>query len=129
LTVVCIIKANIFSALNISFLQVWRLFQLFSDNFAVVLDFLILQDKHNIHTLLLNIKLICTRCETEQKSLTKARFSTWQIIILYYSSTVWNNCVILLLFCHWPYTWIIEWIVILYDCLLIFSFFLIDLKN
>ena len=46
-----------------------------------------------------------------------------QIIILYYSSTVWNNCVILLLFCHWPYTWIIEWIVILYDCLLIFSFF------
>jgi hypothetical protein len=29
------------------------LFQLFSDNLAVVLDFMILQDKHNMHTLLL----------------------------------------------------------------------------
>jgi hypothetical protein len=27
--------------------------------------FLILQDKHNIGTLSINIKLICTRCETE----------------------------------------------------------------
>jgi len=42
-----------------------RLFQLFSDNLAVVLDFLILQDKHNISTLSLNIKLICTRYETD----------------------------------------------------------------
>jgi hypothetical protein len=39
---------------------------LVSDNLAVVLDILMLQDKHNIHvcTLSLNIKLICTRCET-----------------------------------------------------------------
>ena len=33
---------------------------LFSDNLAGVLDFLLLQDKHNIPTLSLNIKLICT---------------------------------------------------------------------
>jgi hypothetical protein len=32
---------------------------LFSDNLAGVLDFLLLQDKHNIPTLSLNIKLIC----------------------------------------------------------------------
>ena len=36
----------------------------FLDNLAVVLDFLILQDNYNICTLSLNIKLICTRCET-----------------------------------------------------------------
>jgi hypothetical protein len=53
-----------------------RLFQLFSDNLAVVLDFLILQDKQNIRTLSLNIKLICTRCEIVLKSSSKARFST-----------------------------------------------------
>ena len=41
-----------------------RLFQLFSDDLTVVFDFLILQDKHNIRTLSLNIQLICTRCET-----------------------------------------------------------------
>jgi hypothetical protein len=39
--------------------------QLFSDNLAVVFDLLILQDTHNIRTLSINIKLICTRCETE----------------------------------------------------------------
>ena len=32
---------------------------------AIVLDFLILQDKHNIHTRSLNIKLICTGCKTD----------------------------------------------------------------
>ena len=31
-----------------------------SDDLTVVFDFLILQDKHNIRTLSLNIKLICT---------------------------------------------------------------------
>jgi len=35
-----------------------------SDDLTVVFDFLILQDKHNIRTLSLNIQLICTRCET-----------------------------------------------------------------
>ena len=40
------------------------LFQLFSDNLSVVLHFLILHDKHNIRTLSINIKFICTRCET-----------------------------------------------------------------
>jgi hypothetical protein len=39
------------------------LFQLFSGNLAVVLDFLTLQDKHNIHTLLGNMKFIFTRCK------------------------------------------------------------------
>ena len=39
------------------------LFQLFSGNLAVVLDFLTLQDKHNIHTLLGNMKFISTRCK------------------------------------------------------------------
>jgi hypothetical protein len=40
------------------------LWQLFSDNLAGVLDFLILQDKLNMCTLSLNIKLICTFYET-----------------------------------------------------------------
>ena len=39
-----------------------RLLQLFTDELAV--DFLMLQDKHNMRTFSLNIKLICTRCET-----------------------------------------------------------------
>jgi hypothetical protein len=39
-----------------------------------VLDFLSLQDKHNIHTLSINIKLIYTRCVTVQKSLPKDMF-------------------------------------------------------
>ena len=42
----------------------WHLFQLFLDNLAVVLDFMILQDIHNICTFSLNIKLICTHCES-----------------------------------------------------------------
>ena len=42
--------------------------QLFLDNLAVVLDFLKRQDKHDIRTLSVNIKLICTRCETDHKS-------------------------------------------------------------
>jgi hypothetical protein len=37
---------------------------LVSDNLAVVVAFLILQDKHNKHTLLLNIKLICNLSKT-----------------------------------------------------------------
>ena len=37
-----------------------RLFQLFSDNLAIVLDLLILNDKHNVRSLSLNIKLICS---------------------------------------------------------------------
>jgi hypothetical protein len=43
-------------------------------NLAVVLDFLILQDKHNICTLSLNIKLICTRCETGKKASQRLTF-------------------------------------------------------
>ena len=37
--------------------------------------FLTLQDKHNIRTLSLNIKCICTCCETGLKSSPKARYS------------------------------------------------------
>jgi hypothetical protein len=53
-----------------------RLFQLFSDNFGVVLDFSILEDEYNIRTLAVNIKFICTRCETGQKSFPDSQFST-----------------------------------------------------
>ena len=42
-----------------------HLSQLFSDNLTVVIDSLILQDKHTIHTLLLSIELNCTRCEAD----------------------------------------------------------------
>jgi hypothetical protein len=35
-----------------------------------------LQDKRNICTLSVNIKLICTRCETGHKSYSKSQFST-----------------------------------------------------
>ena len=44
-----------------------HLFLLFSGNLAVILDFLTLQDKHNIiytYTLSENIKLFCTHCKT-----------------------------------------------------------------
>ena len=51
-------------------------FLLFSDNKAVVLDIFTLQDKHNIHTLSINIKLICILCKTGKKILPKAIFST-----------------------------------------------------
>jgi hypothetical protein len=50
-----------------------RLFQLFPDNLAVVLDLLTLQDKRNIHTLSVNIELVCVRCETDQKPASKVR--------------------------------------------------------
>jgi hypothetical protein len=53
----------------------WRLFLSFlfkSDKFS---DFMTLQDKHNIRTLSLNIKFICTRCETGLKGSPKARYS------------------------------------------------------
>jgi hypothetical protein len=38
----------------------WRLFMLFSENFEVILDFLTLQDKHNIRTLSVKAKFIST---------------------------------------------------------------------
>ena len=41
---------------------------------TVVLGFITLQDKHNIHTLSENIKFICTHCETGWKSSPKVRF-------------------------------------------------------
>ena len=40
-------------------------------HYLACLDFLTLQDKHNIHTLSVNIKLIYTRCVTVQKKLAK----------------------------------------------------------
>ena len=55
------------------------LFLLSLNNLAVVLGYLILQDKHDIRTLSGNIKLICTRCETGQKSSLKPRFRTFLI--------------------------------------------------
>ena len=53
-----------------------RLFLLFSSNLAGVLDFLILQSKHNICTLSVNLKLICTRWDTGQKNSPKPWFSS-----------------------------------------------------
>jgi hypothetical protein len=41
--------------------------ELFSNNLALVLQFFTLQDKHDIHTLSVNIKLICTRCKAGNK--------------------------------------------------------------
>jgi hypothetical protein len=49
---------------------------LLSDNLALVLNLLILQDKHSIRRLLVNIKLICSRYETGQEKLDKAHFLT-----------------------------------------------------
>jgi hypothetical protein len=43
-----------------------HLFLLSLDNLAAVLGFLTLQDKHNILTLLENIKLICTPCKKKR---------------------------------------------------------------
>ena len=40
------------------------LFLIFSDNLALVVDFLTLQNKQNTCTLLVKIKCICTCCET-----------------------------------------------------------------
>jgi hypothetical protein len=40
------------------------MFRLFTASLSVVLDFLILQDKQNVCSLSLNIKLICTRSKT-----------------------------------------------------------------
>jgi hypothetical protein len=45
-------------------------------NLAVVLEFLILQDKHNIRTLSVYIKLIGILSEIDQKCPPKAHFST-----------------------------------------------------
>jgi len=45
-----------------------NLFLLFLDNMAVVLGFLTLIEKHNMHTLFENIKFICSRSETGLKS-------------------------------------------------------------
>ena len=49
---------------------------LFSENCAGVLYFLILQYRHNIRTLSLNVKLSCTPCETGPEGSPRARFST-----------------------------------------------------
>ena len=46
----------------------WRLFLIFSGKVAVVLDFLTLQDKHNICTLSVNKTFIWNRCETGKKT-------------------------------------------------------------
>jgi hypothetical protein len=46
-----------------------------SDNLAVVLYFLVLQDKHHIRKLSVSITVSCTRWETGQKSSPNARFS------------------------------------------------------
>jgi hypothetical protein len=47
----------------------WRIWKRWDRRFSYFRTiwqlFLILQDKHNIGTLSINIKLICTRCETE----------------------------------------------------------------
>ena len=48
------------------FQTIWHLF----------FDFLMLQDKYHIRKLLVNIKLICTCCETGQNISPKAQFST-----------------------------------------------------
>jgi hypothetical protein len=48
---------------------------LFCLNLTSFPTFLTLQNKHNIRTLSLNIKFICTRCETGLKSSPKARYS------------------------------------------------------
>ena len=45
-----------------------RLFLLFLDTLVVVLDFLTLQDKHNIRTLSDNIKFICNRGEPGERN-------------------------------------------------------------
>ena len=51
-----------------------RFFLLFSDYLIVVLDFVTLQDKNDIGTLSVNIKLNCTDCKAGQKSSLQARF-------------------------------------------------------
>ena len=58
----------------------WKLLKhflslLLSDNLAVVLYFLVLQDKHYIRKLSVSITVSCTRWETGQKSSSNARFS------------------------------------------------------
>jgi hypothetical protein len=54
-----------------------RLFLFFSDNLTVILEFLTLQDKHNLRTLSEYIKSILTCWETGQKSAPKACFSSF----------------------------------------------------
>jgi hypothetical protein len=51
-----------------------RFFLLFSDDMIVVLDFVTFQDKNNIGTLSVKIKLNCTDCKAGQKSSPQARF-------------------------------------------------------
>ena len=53
----------------------WRFFCPFCLNLTSFPTFLTLQDKHKIRTLSLNIKFICTRCETGLKSSPMARYS------------------------------------------------------
>ena len=63
-------------------------FYSFQCNLSAVLDFLTLQDKHNIHPLSIKkIKFICISCETVQKRLPKTGFSSCfkliQIILIF----------------------------------------------
>jgi hypothetical protein len=44
-------------------------FSYFQTSWHLFLDFLTLQDKHNIRTFFVKKKLICARCETDQKGL------------------------------------------------------------
>jgi hypothetical protein len=53
-----------------------NVFLLFLDKITVVLDYFILQDKHNICTLSENVKFICTRYKAWQKSSPKTGLST-----------------------------------------------------
>lgn len=46
-----------------------HLFLQFSDNLTLVLDFFTLQDKHNICTLMVYMKTICTRCKKRLEKL------------------------------------------------------------
>ena len=88
-----------------------RLFHLFSDNLALVLDLLTLKDKHNKHTLSVNIKLYCTLCETGQKSslfylflkLVQINFNifrqcTYIVYFLCYPTKKSRECVIVVFF-------------------------------
>lgn len=52
------------------------MFLLYSDKLTVVLEFLTLQDKHYICTLSVNIKLICTRYKTDEKTFPNTLIST-----------------------------------------------------
>jgi hypothetical protein len=52
-----------------------RLFMLFLHNLDIILDFLTLRDKQNIRTMSENVKFICNRCQTGQKTSSSIRCS------------------------------------------------------